>query len=312
MPAMQVLIMACALCRDACAISADPAHAPNIQLGKDTQPIIFGTLPPHPAIPLGTWIPTRPINAEYDCLQGLVLGCNTIKDRRTCLSSRYGRNTTDADGIRILGEPCTWCGGIPCTTRNLHLCEPRDFVLNGQGKQFGDFTARGVYTVAKCMDGKPDLSSRHEPVLALADAGRYQSCGDQKVYTVPHISDTWGTCTNFCENKASVTYPYGKLGWICIRAWYADGNTCHALRAAACDQTLGDWMHVALCQCQVKGLSNAWEVKSTSVVGTTTPCPTNYVGLGTVMLTSTTTTTTGAFVVLFLGGLCGWHLYCVS
>jgi len=154
---MQLLIMESALCRYAFASSADPAHAPNLQLGKDTQPIIFGTLAPHPTLPLGTWIPTRPINAEYDCLQGLVLGCNAIKDRRTCLSSRDGRNQTAADGIRILGEPCTWCGGIPCTTRNSHLCEPLDFVLNGQGKQFVDFTARGVYTVAKCKDGNPDL-----------------------------------------------------------------------------------------------------------------------------------------------------------
>lgn len=125
---------------------------------------------------------------------------------------------------------------------------------------------------------------------------------------------SWGTCTNFCANKASVTWPYGKLGWICIRAWYADGNTCHALRGATCGQTFGDWMDVALCQCQAKGLSNAWEVKA---VTTTTPCFTNNGGLRTVTLTSTTTTIRGAFITLFpwwlvwlalalcLLGLCG-------
>jgi hypothetical protein len=121
----------------------------------------------------------------------------------------------------------------------------------------------------------------------LADAGRHQSCGDEKVFTVPHIKDTWSTCANFCENKASVTYPYGKLGWICIRAWHADGNTCHALRGATCDQTFDNWMDVALCQCQGKGLPNEWQMKHKSPG--TTPCPTNK-GLRTVTLTSTTTT----------------------
>jgi len=108
---------------------------------------------------------------------------------------------------------------------------------------------------------------------------------------------------------------------MCVRAWYADGNTCHELRGATCAQTFSDWMDVALCQCQVKGLSNAWETKNTRVVSTTTPCPTNYMGLGTVTLTMTTTTTKGAFVaifpwwlgwvafVLYLLGVCGAILF---
>jgi len=195
-----------------------------------TKPAGVGTLPPVPPTdsPGATWVPKRPVNANYDCLEDFDLGCHSIKDRRTCLSSRDGRNTTDRNGLKIFGEPCTWCGGIACTTGSWHTCEPLDYLLNGQGKEFLDFTARRVYTVAKCKDGRPILPSRREPTLALADAGRHQSCGDEKVFTVPHIKDTWSTCANFCENKASVTYPYGKLGWICIRAWYADGNTYHA------------------------------------------------------------------------------------
>jgi len=78
------------------------------------------------------------------------------------------------------------------------------------------------------------------------------------VYTVPHIKDTYGTCTNFCFNKASVTWPYGKLGWDCIRAWYADGNTCNAVKNATCNEKFGHWMDVALCQCQGRVLPNEW------------------------------------------------------
>jgi len=286
-----VLIVACTYCRHADASSADPAQAPVPDLGKDTRPVGFGTLPPPPPVdrPGATWVPKRPVNANYDCLEDFAKGCHSIKDKRTCLSSRDGRDTKDKNGLKILGEPCTWCGGIACTTGSLHVCEPLDYLLNGQGKAFMDFTAKKVYTVAKCLDGRPVLPSRPEPVLALADQGRHQACGDQKVFTVPHIKDTWRTCSNFCENKASVTYPYGKLGWICIRAWYADGNTCHATEGAKCNQTFENWMDVALCQCQGKGLPNEWEMKHGDVVTTTTACPSDG-GLRTVTLTSTTTT----------------------
>jgi len=285
---LPVLIVASTYCRHAHGSSADPAQAPNPELGRDTRPIVFGTLPPPPPIdrPGATWVPKRPVNADYDCLQKFDMGCHTIKDKRTCLSSRDGRsNTIDKNGLKILGEPCTWCGGIACTTRNMHVCEPLDYLLNGQGKEFLDFTAKRVYTVAKCKDGRPLLPNRHEPILALADAGRHQSCGDHKVFTVPHVKETWGTCSNFCENKASVTWPYGKLGWACIRAWYADGNTCHALRGATCNQTFASWMDVALCQCQGKGFPNEWQMKDGSIISTTTRCPSE--GLRTVTLTTT-------------------------
>jgi len=258
------------------------------------------------------------VNANYDCLQDFDKGCHSINDKRTCLSSRDGRNTTQQNGLKILGEPCTWCGGIACTTGSLHVCEPLDYLLNGQGKEFMDFTAKRVYTVAKCKDGRPILPSRYEPILALADAGRHQSCGDQKVFTVPHIKDTWKTCSNFCENKASVTWPYGKLGWLCIRAWYADGNSCRELRSATCNQTFDDWMDVALCQCQGRGLPNEWQMKHGKI--TTTPCDQ---GLRFEKLTSTTTTTGEAwgFIAMFpwwlvwlalaicLLGLCSGILY---
>lgn len=249
--------------------SADPAHGPNLDLGKDT----VVPEPPQPTPPPNTpnerWVRKRPI--EYDCLQDFSRGCHEIKDRRTCLSSLDGRNKTDTAGIKILGEPCTWCGGIACTTGSLHLCEPWDFLVNGQGKEFLDFTAKKIYTVAKCKNGRPVLPERREPVLALADAGRHQSCGDQKVYTVPHIKDTYTTCSNFCSNKASVTWPYGKLGWNCIKAWYADGNTCHQLRETSCENKFDDWMDVALCQCQGKQLPNPYvPIRSRGPVITTT------------------------------------------
>jgi len=59
-------------------------------------------------------------------------GCNGIRDRTTCLTSRDGRVTPEWMGVRISDQPCIWCGGKYCTSHGDALCEPADFMLRGQ------------------------------------------------------------------------------------------------------------------------------------------------------------------------------------
>jgi len=49
-------------------------------------------------------------------------GCNGIKDRDTCLSSKDGR-------FDHMSDPCVWCGGASCTTDNDNHCEPQAWLL---------------------------------------------------------------------------------------------------------------------------------------------------------------------------------------
>jgi len=60
------------------------------------------------------------------------VGCNSVRHRVQCLSSRDGRPAAEWRGVRIANEPCVWCGGIQCTNLGYALCEPRDFMLRGQ------------------------------------------------------------------------------------------------------------------------------------------------------------------------------------
>jgi len=62
----------------------------------------------------------------------LDVGCNGVRDRSQCLSSRDGRTAAEWMGLKIANQPCVWCGGKSCTNLGDAVCEPADFMLRGQ------------------------------------------------------------------------------------------------------------------------------------------------------------------------------------
>jgi len=60
-------------------------------------------------------------------------GCNGIRDKRACLSSRDGRQIASWRGARIKDEPCIWCADKPCTTESDAVCEAEDYLNSAAG-----------------------------------------------------------------------------------------------------------------------------------------------------------------------------------
>lgn len=76
-------------------------------------------------------------------------GCNALRNRSACLTSRDGRLIEVWRGIRLKDEPCVWCGGADCTDSGDAKCEPRDY-FNGKGTAFGQFVSQGPFEIATC------------------------------------------------------------------------------------------------------------------------------------------------------------------
>mmetsp|Transcript_15415 Transcript_15415/g.17929 ORF Transcript_15415/g.17929 Transcript_15415/m.17929 type:complete len:337 (+) Transcript_15415:107-1117(+) len=93
---------------------------------------------------------------DDSCLREEVLGCGSLRDRYSCLSSKDASDTTDIYGLKVKGEPCIWCGGGPCRTGSDNKCEPFDFLMRGMGKEHGfdSFTAVGNFETPTCEAGK--------------------------------------------------------------------------------------------------------------------------------------------------------------
>ncbi|CAJ1328727.1 unnamed protein product [Effrenium voratum] len=99
------------------------------------------------------WQISRPSIGTLDCLKVQSNGCNNIRDADTCLSSTDGRPYVRVAGFKVQGQPCVWCGGRPCTENNDNLCEPLDFVQNGNGYAFK--SVPGQRSMAGCSMGSP-------------------------------------------------------------------------------------------------------------------------------------------------------------
>lgn len=108
------------------------------------------TLPP-PRQPRW-WIPQKPKEESLGCLTHQPQGCSSIPDMGTCLSSRDWSGEVERSGLKVHGEPCAWCGGVRCQSGNSSLCEPFDFLMNGQGLQFDTFFAKTTTSVANCKE----------------------------------------------------------------------------------------------------------------------------------------------------------------
>lgn len=101
-----------------------------------------------PTAPLNSLI--RPNASEVVCLRSEPKGCGSIRDKLACLSSKDGRSGYQVRGLQVGDEPCVWCGGGLCTSNNDAVCEPFDWLANGEGKAFTTLHARFTSSVAHC------------------------------------------------------------------------------------------------------------------------------------------------------------------
>merc|ERR550534_3571746 len=90
---------------------------------------------------------------DVECLVWNRLGCGRIEDKKTCLTSRDGRDLSTINGFKIGGQPCVWCGAA-CTDSGPEMCQPFDWVVHGQGVAFKTFIAADHYRVAGCNNGE--------------------------------------------------------------------------------------------------------------------------------------------------------------
>jgi len=147
-------------------------------------------------------------------------GCNGIKNKTVCLQSRDGRPSRlfAQTNLKIKDEPCTWCGGHPCTSTGNALCEPRDF-LNGKGLAF-DKLRSPTLTIATCpVNLTADVAclynnnsgcntiQKREACLSSRDgrSSTYYELSDIRIKDEPCVWCGGRHCTNthrtFCEPR---------------------------------------------------------------------------------------------------------------
>lgn len=91
---------------------------------------------------------------DLSCLEEVKSGCNDIDDKDKCLSSLDGRPYTQVGGYKVQGQPCVWCGGLPCRDGGLNKCEPYDYGVNGEGHVY-DRAHNVPFHRAGCNHSKP-------------------------------------------------------------------------------------------------------------------------------------------------------------
>jgi len=92
---------------------------------------------------------------DFSCLSSESKGCGELTTADTCLKSKDGRQDSTISGFKVHDQPCVWCGGAPCHSSSLSLCEPFDYTMNGEGKAFATFHAKHSYSFAGCKDKRP-------------------------------------------------------------------------------------------------------------------------------------------------------------
>eukprot|EP00930_Biecheleria_cincta_P021635 TRINITY_DN1597_c0_g1_i4.p1 TRINITY_DN1597_c0_g1~~TRINITY_DN1597_c0_g1_i4.p1 ORF type:complete len:3086 (-),score=717.12 TRINITY_DN1597_c0_g1_i4:161-9034(-) len=171
------------------------------------------------------------------CLKKMTSGCNSLKNATSCLAAVDGRPIERMAGLQVAGQPCVWCGGAPCHEKSSSLCEPYDFVVNGEGKAFSSFLGKLTYNVAGCEEGhpisyeKPDHMVRHgvsqqvhcgNPMPTWSKVSKMCSQCD---VLVPRISDLYPTCKAYCAAQ----------GISCAGAAAAYSHSCDIRKQATCD-----------------------------------------------------------------------------
>ncbi|CAE8622538.1 unnamed protein product [Polarella glacialis] len=197
------------------------------------------------------------------CLQKQVKGCNTLKDKATCLSSLDGRKEHPIAGFMIEGQPCVWCGGGACNSMSDEVCAPYDFAVHGAGRAFVTDFAVASFSTAACENGKP---VPHELPSALTNAGVpmtvicgvpnpiwtrvSKTCDWCKVQVAPEAMPIFKNCSAYCAAQ-------GNLG--CSKAWTSFKHSCDVKAATTCDYNFAA-EESALCECHLPTLApQAWQ-----------------------------------------------------
>jgi len=189
------------------------------------------------------------------CLKRQESGCNTIKDIDTCLSSLDGRPFDQVAGLKVEGQPCVWCGGVPCNSNNGNLCEPYDFALHGEGHAYDVNHAEDTYYTAACEAGHPvkhsiSTAMARVGISTLVDCGTPQPiwqgvgkrCGSCKVQVAVEAAKSYGNCDGYCQHQ----------GLSCEKAYSSHLHSCDlkSEETMSCQTSFSDELTGYLCQCQ--------------------------------------------------------------
>eukprot|EP00440_Ansanella_granifera_P064374 gb/GFBE01069792.1/.p1 GENE.gb/GFBE01069792.1/~~gb/GFBE01069792.1/.p1 ORF type:complete len:2508 (+),score=606.03 gb/GFBE01069792.1/:1-7524(+) len=194
------------------------------------------------------------IFTNLQCLKEQPNGCNSIREKGTCLASVDGRPYTTVDGFKAKGQPCVWCGGMACHSNNDNLCEPYDFTVNGQGHAFGSFYAELTYQVGSCDAGGNAVTKNLPDSTVQAGTAIKVDCGNpQPEWTglakscgvcqglVPQIETKYKTCATYCAHQS------GGIG--CKDASLAFSHSCETQQKVSCDHVFQP-QESAVCHCE--------------------------------------------------------------
>eukprot|EP00913_Durusdinium_trenchii_P018627 g17505.t1 len=174
---------------------------------------------------------------ELSCLKEAKSGCNEISDKDTCLASVDGRPYAQVGGYKVKGQPCVWCGGLPCQSGSLNTnkCEPYDFA----GNTFNTFTASGSHKVAQCWhlpQPKLELSclrEHKEGCHTLKEATQCLSSFDGRAYERVAGFKVKGQPCVWCGGQAC----HGNNGNLCEPLDFALNGNGYAFDAVAPDSS---------------------------------------------------------------------------
>ena len=189
---------------------------------------------------------------DVSCLKRKENGCNTIQDKETCLSSKDGRPYTQVAGLKVEGQPCVWCGGVPCTTNNANLCEPYEFVTHGEGHAYDINNELNFYSAA-CEDGKAvqdhhlGTAIAHVGVTRVVDCGNpnplwrgvSRTCGACQVIVAPEAATSYRSCEGYCQAQG---------GLACKKAFKASLHSCDVGTEMSCAAEFTSALS-PLCEC---------------------------------------------------------------
>ncbi|CAE8653098.1 unnamed protein product [Polarella glacialis] len=194
---------------------------------------------------------------DVSCLVPWAVGCNKITDFNTCTSVTDGRPFSFVAGFKAKGQPCVWCGGLPCSEANSNLCEPFDFAVNGKAHAFNSGIDLPTYSVASCsasgMPGPKDLPMASTDELhgtaQVVNCGYPnpiwqkvgQACGFCKAL-VPRIQESYRTGSDYCSQNGGLT---------CARVSLGSLSSCEEGRAVTCSYQFA-LEDNALCECAPK------------------------------------------------------------
>ncbi|CAK0897003.1 unnamed protein product [Prorocentrum cordatum] len=185
----------------------------------------------------------EPVEAGLGCLrwQGAG-GCDAIADRDSCLGSRDGRPWKQWEGYRISGEPCAWCGGVPCVEGGEALCAPRDWAKGVPGAAVANCSAAGAAAPPAGGDAAEEDGDAAAEFDLVEGGGDGFRCSAEYAEASLEFNDYFftfsaaspGACRAICAREDYCTGAEFVAERLLCRAWWhpigalepADGHSC--------------------------------------------------------------------------------------